>query len=267
MNNGNKKFSFYTPVSYDYKFGLLAIASYYDIADEILLGIDRARVTWSGNPYYLGDDFFEQIRLLDKDKKIRIIEGSFHRSSSPVENDTNERTAIADQCKHDYIIGIDSDEILLNPIEFREWLDTNEFYDFDVSAHLYTIFKTTGTKLFVASPIETTVIGKNQGRIYKKCRYTGNRTKLSPLRLLHYSWGRTYAEIELKIKNWGHRNDFKHEDLLNLWKALTLDNYQQFRNFHPLKLHQWWKEFIILDLKDFGMDAALLGQLTKLGDV
>jgi hypothetical protein len=57
--------------------------------------------------------------------------------------------------------------------------------------------------------------------------------------LLHWSWGRTPAEVRQKLENWGHSGDFNIEKFFSQWESVTLENYTQFRNLHPLNPPLW----------------------------
>jgi hypothetical protein len=42
-------------ISYDASYLPKSIASYYDYVDEIVLGLDKDRITWSGNAFTFDD--------------------------------------------------------------------------------------------------------------------------------------------------------------------------------------------------------------------
>lgn len=259
------KYSFYTPIAYDYKFAFASIISYYEIADEILLGIDADKISWSELKFDFNEnEFKETIKNIDKDKKVKYIEDNFHSNKSPIYNDTFERNFISKLCKKDnYIIGIDSDEILLNPKEFKEWLTQLKNVNLDIVALLFSVYKSFNEKLLITEPEEYSCIGTNLKDKYFKCRITGNKRIRSPLKILHYSWGRTENEILQKLKNWGHSKEFNITKYMNTWKLITLDNYSEFKNLHPLRLTQWWKSLKLMDLKDFNLSEILLEEIKK----
>ena len=223
--------SFYTPIAYDWKYAVKSVASYYDIADEIILAIDKDRISWSNYRY---DEVVNFSKFCDPNKKIKIVEENFHRYSSPVENDTYERNFISSLCKKDnHIIAIDSDEILVNAAEFKAWMN-NTNPDFDISCTWTTVYKLFDQKVLVTKPNETAVIGTNLRNSYRKCRITNNKCVLSPLQILHYSWGRTREEVVQKLKNWTHSNDFDVDEYMKIWDSVTLDNYKSMKYLHPL---------------------------------
>ena len=111
-------------ISYDAnRFLCDSIKRYYDYVDEIVLGIDKDRITWSGNPFEIDEDaLWKELSTIDGDSKITIVEEDFHQSKVAIENDNYERNFLKQETKHDWIVSIDADEMLINPKEF--------FYDY-----------------------------------------------------------------------------------------------------------------------------------------
>lgn len=244
------KLSFYTPIAYDYQYAFSSILSYYDIADEIILAIDKDRISWANKPYTFDNDvFWSWIKNNDRCHKIKVVEDNFHCKSNPTENDTYERNYISSLCTG-YIIGIDSDEILLNPIEFKRWLIEKQPTE-DVTCTWFSVYKSFGDKLLITLPNEEAGLGTALKNKYYKCRCTKNPHILSPLKVLHFSWGRTRDEIIQKLNNWTHTYDFNIEKHLQVWDSVTLENYKEKTNLHPLGLKQWWKSLECVDLNHF----------------
>ena len=69
-------------ISYDAnRFLADSIKRYYNYVDEIVLGIDKDRITWSGNPFEIDEDsLWKELSSLDGDSKITIVEEDFHQS-------------------------------------------------------------------------------------------------------------------------------------------------------------------------------------------
>lgn len=257
------KYVYYTPIAYDYQYAYPSIMSYYDIADEIILLIDKDRISWSNLSFKFDfDSFKNKIEEIDKNKKIKIIEENFHLYKQPIRNDTYERNYVSKIVnKDDYLIGIDSDEILLNPKEFKEWLDSQKRLNFDIECLWYTVYKNFGRKLLITEPMEPAVIGTNLKNRYKKCRITKNVVKKTPLKVLHFSWGRSLREVLQKIYNWSHSADFKLGEYMRTWSKVTLENYEEFKYFHPLKLNKWWKSLKLVELEKFDLSEELIKEI------
>lgn len=241
--------SFITLISYDYKYAFDAIRSYYDIADEIFLGIDEDRITWSGNKFVLDDiecnNFLDEV---DTQRKIRVISKNFHGSTRPIDNDTHERRTLSGYCKPgNWIIQIDADEVLLNPKEFVQYLTDNEevLENCAIKGNWITVFKSFDNQCLVIDADGDTdgriFIGTKSPNAYTMCRDTNEMAIQTPLRLLHYSWGRSRADLKQKLENWGHSRDFNTTAYLEMWDKVTLDNYQDFKNIHPLHGPHWPK--------------------------
>lgn len=245
-NNCNSKLSFVTPIAYDYRYSFDAIRSYYKIADEIILGIDIKRKTWSGQYYKFDEKYFdEQIDKIDIDNKIKIIESDFHKFNHPAQNDTYERNYLSKYCKDgNIIVQIDSDEILLNAEEFLKWTNENEF-DCELTAEWVTVFKSfKNDKVLVIDnedKPEIAPVGIKQKNSYQYARLTGKPQIKSGLKLLHYSWGRERFELIEKLNNWTHSRDFDINKFIKMWDGINEKNYEEIKNFHPLNATDWKK--------------------------
>ena len=235
------KLSFITPVAYDWKYALHAIRSYYDIADEVIIGVDKDRLSWSGKPFKLPASFFSTIA---KGAKVRIIEQSFYSPGlPPMENETHERNALSMCATGGWVISIDSDEILVNPKEFREWLEIlpPAARQYQLTARLMTIFKTfpDDIALLPVPPYEAALVGTTLKNQYRWARMTDQERIQSPLSLLHYGWGRTRREISQKLRHWGHSDEPAMKWFMKFWDGVTLENHKAFKNFHPLRPELW----------------------------
>ena len=111
-------------ISYDAnRFLANSIKTYYNYVDEIILGIDVNRTTWSGNPFKIDEEaLWSELSQIDGDGKISIIEEDFKKTDVAIENDNYERNFLKEQCSHDWIFSFDADEELINAKSF--------FYDF-----------------------------------------------------------------------------------------------------------------------------------------
>ena len=77
-----KKKSVISLISYDAnRFLAKSIKRYYNYVDEIVLGIDKDRMTWSGNDFSIDEDsLWSELSQIDGEGKISIIEEDFHQS-------------------------------------------------------------------------------------------------------------------------------------------------------------------------------------------
>lgn len=238
--------SFITPIAYDFRFATSAIKSYYHIADEIILGVDQDFLSWSKIPYPSID---KQIGLFlechDPEKKINVIYGDFHSYPTPLENDTAERTQLSLYCRNwdNWVVQIDSDEILMNPDVFKAWIERVKPNGLCIYARLINVFKVFGPRdaLVVDPPTEWAAVATRLHGEYERCRQTKQDCVMSPLNLLHYSWGRRPEELLQKLQNWGHSDNRDWQEYLDFWQSVTLENYEDVKDFHPLTKGKWKK--------------------------
>jgi len=229
------------PVAYDFEYLWPTLRSCYSIADEIILGLDAARLAWSKAPYPFDEGAFRAgLAEIDTEHKVRVIEADFHQRSTSRLNGTDERNQLSQLCApRNWVLQIDADEVLMNPAAFRKWL-LGSWWDMDVMARWLTVFKQFDQGcLVVQNQEEWTPVATMQRNSYVMHRYTNQHSRHSPLWLLHFSWGRKPEELLFKLKNWGHNADFDVEAYFRFWEGITLDNFQQAKNFHPLVPAAW----------------------------
>lgn len=240
-------------ISYDSHLLIDSIKSYYQYVDEIILGLDEDRVSWSKKSFTFDEEsLWNELKAIDIYNKIELIEYNFHQSDIPIENDNYERNFLKSQCTHDWIFSFDADEVLINPKEFFiDYLPLVEPYYKKVDLmftwfHPYKEFE--NEYLMVINNDGTFCRSDQQGFVTSKektftyCRWTENDEKvLTPLAIMHYSFCRKEEEFNLKLDNYGHSPQ-RHEDpFFHNWKVVTLDNYQQLRNFKTSGMgnNQW----------------------------
>lgn len=254
-------------ISYDAnRFLAKSIERYYDYVDEIVLGIDKDRVTWSGNSFSIDESaLWNELQQIDGDGKISIIEEDFHKSEVAIENDNFERNFLKEQCTHDWIFSFDADEMLVNTKEF--------FYDYcplvekyftkvDILMTWATPYKTVKDEegnsicLFIANEDDTPFFGENQGVVTSKdstftyARWTdksaggGNRIN-SPLVAIHWSLCRPQGELHEKINNIGHSDLVEKDPFYQIWNQVTINNFHELRDFKTSGLGQaQWPKLI-----------------------
>jgi len=251
-------------ISYDAnRFLAKSIERYYDYVDEIILGIDKDRITWSGNTFEINEDaLWSELSNLDGDSKITIVEEDFHQSEVAIENDNFERNFLKNECSNDWIFSFDADEWLVNAKDF--------FYNFcplvenyittrDICMTWATPYKVVNNEeetitLFIANEDGSPFFGENQGVVTSKdstftyARWTdksaaGENRILSPLVALHWSLCRPSEELHEKIHNIGHSDLVENDPFYKIWSQVDLNNYNELRNFKTSGLggSQWPK--------------------------
>jgi hypothetical protein len=234
--------SFVTLLAYDYKYAYSSIRSYYEIADEILLGIDADRLTWMRQPFAIDLREVESfVAEIDKSGKIRIIEGNFHSSDDPAQNELIERSFLSMRAKpSNWIVQLDADELPLNVAAFSRWLLANDPHTSNVFARWITVFKVFENQaLIIDPPGEQAAVATMLRGQYLSGRLTAQPGVMSPLQLLHYSWGRSPQQVRQKLANWGHALDMDTRKFFDFWQSVNLENFHQVRDFHPLSGPTW----------------------------
>ena len=252
MKSTQKK-SVISLISYDAEYLPASIKSYYEYVDEIVLGLDIDRISWSGNSFTFDEGkLFSELSSIDKDNKITVVESNFHRSSVPIENDTHERNYLKEQCSHDWIFSFDADEVLINAKSFfQDFCPLVENYkDVELMFTWFLLYKELedGT-LIIADESRDHVFTKDvQGftanknlHTYTYCRWTNSEKKiLSPLAIAHYSFCRPEKELETKINNFGHSVESKRDPFYDVQKQVNSSNYQSLRNFKTSNMGAQW---------------------------
>ena len=98
MMTKRKKNSVISLISYDADYLPSSIEKYYEYVDEIILGVDKDRISWSNNNFSFDETvLWKELGRIDGDSKISVIEEDFHKSEIPIENDNYERNFLKEQ--------------------------------------------------------------------------------------------------------------------------------------------------------------------------
>lgn len=251
-------------ISYDADYLIKSIPSYYNYVDEIILGLDEQRISWSGNSFSFSEDkIWAELQAIDKADKIKVVEHNFHRSSVPIENDTHERNFLKEQCSHDWVFSFDADEILINAKSF--------FKDYFPIVQNYNNIELMFTWFLVYKEFDEgylVIADENRNNIFKKdvqgfsarknihtytyCRWTNAPKKiLSPLAILHYSFCRPEKELSTKINNFGHSAESKKDPFYDIQKTVTLSNYKNLINFKTSNMGPQWPTLKFIPRDEF----------------
>lgn len=234
-------------VSYDYQYVFLSLPLLYESADKIVLAIDKNRMTWSGQPFDLPPEFFDQVRAIDPKKKISFLEEDFSIPNLlPLENETRERTLIGEVLgPGGWHLQVDSDEYFVDFPEFCRFLhglEASEDQDLMVFAQWLTLFKKDDQGwYFVDGGREAFPVATTTPR-YDKAR---NRFGVNVVNVtvdswvVHQSWARSEPEVRQKLAGWGHSRDFPVSSYLEFWKSINSHNARYIRDFHPLGPGYW----------------------------
>ncbi len=249
----NQKKSVISLISYDAHYLPDSIRSYYDYVDEIILGLDIDRISWSRNKFSFDETaLWAELQKIDYAGKIQVIEENFHRSLVPIENDTHERNFLKQHCSNDWVFSFDADEILVNAKEF--FLDflplVQDYKDVELMFTWFLLYKEFPNDfLIIADETRQHIFKKDiQGfsaqknlHTYTYCRWTNAPKKLlSPLGILHYSFCRNDEELSKKINNFGHSVESKRDPFYDIQKTITMNNFERLVNFKTSNMGPQW---------------------------
>lgn len=257
-----RKKSVISLISYDSEYLPSSIKTYYNYVDEIVLGLDKDRISWTGNKIKFDEaKLWSELSQIDGDNKITIVEDNFHRSSIPIENDNHERNFLKEQCSNDWVFSFDADEQLINAKDFfTKFCPIVETYDFDLMFYWILPYKRVeNDSILVISNSDRKSLPNNevQGFATQKentftyCRWTNNKKIIqSPLAILHWSFCRPDSDLDLKINNFGHSIESKQDPFYSIRKKVTLENYKDLQNFKTSNMGPQWEALKLVKEKD-----------------
>ena len=243
METSEVKIKVGIPVSYDYRLLEYSLPRLYPYADAIYLAIDKERKTWKGNSYPLPDTFFAWIQNMDKEKKIHLYEDSFYiEALSPMTLETRTRNMLAKRVGYDgWHVQLDADEYFCNFGSFARTLKSLDVEDpIKIYAQWTTLFKQDETGFFYVRNREKFPVATNAPYyIYARIPAWEGKCLILDETVIHQSWARSKAELQQKLQNWGHANDFDSNAYLDFWESVDLSNYRKIKDFHPLTPSAW----------------------------
>ena len=230
------KASFVTLAAYDWRMLPRSIAAYYDYADEILIGLDANRISWSGVPFSL--HVSELLAAIpDPGRKIRVVERDFCLHAEPMANDCFERERLAHEARNPWIVEIDADEFLRDvPALFSAMEAAPE--DEQIYGSWVDVVKVIGNVALVADSDLRLVALATRSRSRKYARQTGERARYAPVEVLHFTTSRTEEDLARKLRSWSHSKQVR-PDFLSQWRSVSLENYRAAKNLHPFIPEQW----------------------------
>jgi hypothetical protein len=237
------KISVISLISYDAEYLPQSIESYYPYVDEIVLGLDQDRISWSNNKFTFDEKtLFKTLKKLDVNNKIKIVQANFHGSKIALENDNYERNYLKSHCTHEIIMSVDADEVLVNAKDFFfNYLKHAKPYlhKADLAFTWFLPYKKIDDNvLMIANDDGSWFKGDTQGflthrdRTFTYCRWTDTKKViLCNLGIMHWSFCRTEKSLHQKINNFGHSDRTSNDPFFGVWQQVNMDNFMQLRNF------------------------------------
>jgi len=240
-------------VSYDYAMLHTSVKQLYDNVEKIVIAIDKNRKTWGGNSFDIPQSFFDEVKQFDLKNKIEFYFDNFYLPElTPMENETRERNMVLAKLGRGWKIQLDVDEYIYDFKSVAKYLKKYwyltlfpKFTPVCITGKLVTLFKKTNTGFLFIDNNEHFPFITNQGFNTYLRNNLRIKNHYSNISVIHQSWAREENDIIMKVKNWGHRDDFDTIDYINFWKKLDESNFNNIFNFHPLVPKVWQKlEFI-----------------------
>lgn len=234
-------------LSYDYHMFLTSVKQLYDYVDKIVVGIDRDYKTWSGNSFEIPDSFFVEVKAFDNKRKIQFYFDTFYIPNlSPMECETRERNLVLAKLGRGWKMQLDVDEYVYDFKSVAEYL--NKYWYLTLfpkltpicfQGILITLFRQLPNGFLYIDNNESFPFITNQSSNIHTRRNDMIRNHRSNIKVIHQSWARSEEEIQFKIKNWGHRDDFDTQQYFEFWKNLDDVNYLNCKNIHPIVPEVW----------------------------
>jgi hypothetical protein len=230
-----------------------SLASYYGIVDRIFVSYDVNHLGWTGRPVPV-QRCLELARKIDTDGKITELPGEFWRPDfDPMANDTHQRQVTLDAASQDadWVLHLDTDEIVLDPAAFTQaiatadengrdgleyparcmyaWLGSGRYLEQSTrfgrlsASYPGTVAIRAGTRLNVARH------GPASSRLWRiDFRRQNTDTAHAPgtrvdaqvradQAILHLSWVRSEADLRSKGGSSGHAHDFDWSRAVTRW--------------------------------------------------
>lgn len=237
-------------IAYDHEYLLESLPSYYEYADEILLGLDKRRRSWTGNEFSVAEEFFDHLQALDVSRKVRVVEDSFYQEGRTARwCEQFERNYLSRQVrKGNWLVSLDADEILLNAGEFFDFLGEHEPDERCVMADAVVLFKELADDYLVVGSsgkafTEPFPVATGRAENFQMGRHTETNRWQSPLVALHKTFARSEDELIQKLRSWAHAEDFAVDSYFKLWQSIDENNFMYVKSLHPL-IPSLWPELI-----------------------
>lgn len=233
--------------SYDYLMFFTSVKQVYNHVNKIYVAIDKERKTWSGNIFEIPDSFFNEVKQFDTQNKIEFYFDNFYVAGlSPIECDTRERNMLLEKMGKGWLMQLDVDEYIYDFKTISKYLKKYWYMTLFPKltpivfcGKLVTLYRQLpGGYLYIENNERFSFITNQSNYTYIR-----NNDKVknhySNINVIHQSWARTENEIQTKIKNWGHRDDFDTQKYFEFWRNLSSTNYMNYKNIHPISPEIW----------------------------
>jgi len=252
------------------------VLSYYDAVEEIVVSYDGNHRGWTGVPINV-EECLRRLKAIDRDGKMRFCPGDFVCPEiPPLVGETRQRqAAIAAAGDADWILQLDTDELLPNPARLVELLEQagrqgipavewpmRVFFQRLPDGRFLEVCRRTGGGHYeypgpiAIRPGTTLAMARHTGGPFLRAVVQGDTQSLQVSRptepgeqrlefcaedeaIVHFSWVRTPAEIRCKIASWGHADGWRSWRFYHLYWKSAPHLWRWFSDFHPFSRGLW----------------------------
>ena len=246
-------------LSYDHEMLKRSLPLVYGASDLIVLSTDIGRRTYTGNTYEIPDSFFEWVRSIDVDGKVRIHEDDFYVPGvRPMVSEVRQRNKIAEfMGPGGWHVQIDADEYFVDfPAFVRQLRRFEERLRPDdkvtVHANWISLFKRIEEGYLVAlcrHDYETFWPATNNPSYTTGRISAGNRALFTDHFVIHETLARGRDDLVMKLNNWSHSADFDKEAYLARYDAIGGDGHERQRDVH-WRTPEVWSRLALVPAKD-----------------
>lgn len=222
-------------ISYDWKQAPRAIASVWDIVDEIIVSWDRSGTTWGGFPFEPPTDWqlFDQIReRLGRSYerirgKLRILAGNFYVDGRDRQGlQVQQRLAISHLAQPgSWQLTLDADEELIDPLTFADGLPPPQ-PGLGVTVAFRSIYKIIGETALVFDSDRHFPIAQSEPGVFIDGMTRAQHWLPVPGLVLHHHMDRPESELRIKLASLSP-TAYGIDEVINAWNSTTLANYHE----------------------------------------
>lgn len=230
--------TFVTLAAYDWRMLPASIASYYAYADEIIVGLDVNRRSWSGTQFGLDDRDLAEALSPYTDKITVVTDDFFNAHQSPLQNDRAERERLAKSARNNWVVEVDADEVLSDADALLAAMESCP-PGCQVYAQEWTqVYKVISDTALVVTPSLQLCALATRSRARKLARQTGEPPVVAPVEVVHWTMGRDEADLVQKLASWSHSHQVR-PGFLDQWRSVTLENYRAAKDLHYFRASAW----------------------------
>lgn len=235
----------------DPRYAASSLRSYYSFVEKVVVSYDQEGLSWAGHEMD-PEPVLSSLRRADTDSKVEYLKGSFSHPEQPaLECETRQRQATLDRASQgaDWVLQLDTDEILLDPAELLDCIrDADRFGAVAVEYPARWLYASTRSGRYleasrrfwgpaasfpgpvvVRAGTRLTHCRQCEGATYRVDWRSWNSDPWRPRdasvhrrirtdqSIAHYAWARDEDEMRLKARLSGHAEHLDWDRALSRW--------------------------------------------------